>query len=564
MSEFDLPRADILDVIGKGLTEADLIDAHQLGPNARLRRIEREPLLETTWHVLAEAAAEIPDQLAWNFFEQDAAMTYQEALAAVNRLAGGLQAIGIGSGSHVAIMLPNVPAFPIAWLAISRLGAVMVPVNARYTAEELTYVLNDSDSEFLIIDGQFLDVLAKLETTPAALSDANIIVHDGPTDGARRSFEVVVAQGLPDYDPGYPVSAQALLNIQYTSGTTGFPKGCMLRQCYWTATAKVAAERDGIVTKTVLAHQPFFYMDPQWMMLMAFYQRGTVFIANGPSAARFMDWVRRFKVQTCILPEVLYRQPPHPDDANNDLRRAAIYNVRKEVHADMEKRFAVQAREAFGMTEVGSTLFTPIEATDMVGSGTCGIPVAFRETRVVDDDGQDVPQGEIGELVVRGPTILLGYYNKPEATEESFFGEWFRTGDLFRQDERGFHYIVGRKKDMIRRSSENIAAREVEVALMRMTAVEEAAVVAVPDPVRGEEVKAYIILQDGFTLEDAPPEKILKHAEEYLAVFKVPRYVAYRDELPRTPSLKVKKAELKAEAEDLRLGAFDRVDGVWR
>ena len=148
--------------------------------------------------------------------------------------------------------------------------------------------------------------------------------------------------------------------------------------------------------------------------------------------------------------------------------------------------------------------------------------------------------------------------------KESFFGEWFRTGDLFRQDERGFHYIVGRKKDMIRRSSENIAAREVEVALMRMEAVEEAAVVAVPDPARGEEVKAYIILQDGFTPEDAPPEKILQHAEEYLAVFKVPRYVTYRDELPRTPSLKVKKVELKAEAEDLRLGAFDRVDGVWR
>jgi len=178
MPEFDLPRADILDVIGKGLTEADLIDAHRLGPNARLRRIEREPLLETTWHVLAEAAAEIPDQVAWNFFEQDAAMTYQEALAAVNRLAGGLQAIGIGSGSHVAIMLPNVPAFPIAWLAISRLGAVMVPVNARYTAEELAYVLNDSDSEFLIIDGQFLEILAKVEIKPAALSDTNIIVHD--------------------------------------------------------------------------------------------------------------------------------------------------------------------------------------------------------------------------------------------------------------------------------------------------------------------------------------------------------------------------------------------------
>ena len=472
--------------------------------------------------------------------------------------------MGVGQGSHVAVMLPNVPAFPTAWLAISRLGAVMVPVNARYTAEELTYVLNDSDSEFLIIGGQFLDALAKVERRPDALTDGHIIVYDGVAEGERRLFDDLAQLGDPDFDPGYAVSAQALLNIQYTSGTTGFPKGCMLRQCYWTATAKVAAERDGIITKTVLAYQPFFYMDPQWMMLMAFYQRGTVFIANGPSASRFMDWVRRYRIQNCILPEVVYRQPPHPEDANNELRRVAIYNVRKEVHADMEQRFAVQAREAFGMTEVGSTLFTPLEATNMVGSGTCGIPVAFRQTRVVDDEGEDVRQGEIGELVVRGPTILLGYYNKPEATKEAFFDEWFRTGDLFQQDERGFHDIVGRKKDMIRRSSENIAAREVEVALMRMEEIEEAAVIAVPDPARGEEVKAYIMLQDGYTPEDLPPDRILQHAKTYLAVFKVPRYIAYRDDLPRTPSLKVKKVDLKAEAEDLRIGAFDCVDGVWR
>ena len=242
MSEIDLPRADILEVIGKGLTKADLIDAHILGPKARQRRIEDIPLPETTWHVLAEAAAEIPDNVAWNFFELGAALTYREVLAAVNRFAGGLAAVGVGRGSHVAVMLPNVPAFPVVWLAISRLGAVMVPVNARYTAEELTYVLNDSDAEFLVIDGQFLDTLAKVEQRPDALTDGHIIVHNGMAEGDRRRFDDVARLGDSDFGPGYDVSAQALLNIQYTSGTTGFPKGCMLRQCYWTATAKVAAE----------------------------------------------------------------------------------------------------------------------------------------------------------------------------------------------------------------------------------------------------------------------------------------------------------------------------------
>jgi len=288
-----------------------------------------------------------------------------------------------------------------------------------------------------------------------------------------------------------------------------------------------------------------------------------LFIANRPSASRFMDWVRAHHIHFCIFPEVVYRQPPNPKDGDNDLRRVAIYGVRKSVHADLQQRFNVQAREAFGMTEIGSTLFVPLEAVEMVGSGSCGVPAAFRECRVVDDDGKDVAVGDIGELVVRGPNILLGYYNKPAATAESFFDDWFRTGDLFRQDENRFLYIVGRKKDMIRRSSENIAAREVEAALMLMPEIDEAGVVPVPDEERGEEVKAYVVLADGYKQEDAPPERIIAHAREHLAVFKVPRYVEYRTDFPRTPSLKLKKGELIAEKEDLRAGSWDAVEEVW-
>lgn len=276
-----------------------------------------------------------------------------------------------------------------------------------------------------------------------------------------------------------------------------------------------------------------------------------------------MDWVRAHDIHFCIFPEVVYRQPPDPRDGKNDLRRVAIYGVRKSVHADLQQRFNVQAREAFGMTEIGSTLFVPLESTEMVGSGSCGVPAAFREVRVVDDDGNDVSRGEIGELVVRGPNILLGYYNKPEATADSFFGDWFRTGDLFQQDENGFLYIVGRKKDMIRRSSENIAAREVEAALMLLPEIDEAGVVPVPDDVRGEEVKAYVVLAEGYTQADAPPEKIIEHAGAHLAVFKVPRYLEYRTDFPRTPSLKLKKGELIAEKDDLRKGSWDALERAW-
>jgi acyl-CoA synthetase (AMP-forming)/AMP-acid ligase II len=558
MHSLDQPSSDILDIIGKNLSQDDLVDAHIRGPRQRLRQIESERLPDTIYDVLADAAVEIPNQLALHFFDTGEKLTYRELLDTVNRLASGLNRYGVRKGHHVGVMLNNLPSFPITWLALGRLGAVVIPINIRYTAPEVGYVLNDSDAEYLIIDNAYAALLEEIESLPAVLTADRIVVQ-----GGEDSFNNLLELGDASFVPSELVGPEDLMNIQYTSGTTGFPKGCMLRHRYWVGTATVASRRDGVVYKNILAHQPYFYMDPQWMTLMAFLQRGTLFIANRPSASRFMDWVRAHHIHFCIFPEVVYRQPPNPKDGDNDLRRVAIYGVRKSVHADLQQRFNVQAREAFGMTEIGSTLFVPLEAVEMVGSGSCGVPAAFRECRVVDDDGKDVAVGDIGELVVRGPNILLGYYNKPAATAESFFDDWFRTGDLFRQDENRFLYIVGRKKDMIRRSSENIAARAVAAALRLLPESDEAGVVPVPDEERGEEVKAYVVLADGYKQEDAPPERIIAHAREHLAVFKVPRYVEYRTDFPRTPSLKLKKGELIAEKEDLRAGSWDAVEEVW-
>ena len=183
--------------------------------------------------------------------------------------------------------------------------------------------------------------------------------------------------------------------------------------------------------------------------------------------------------------------------------RANIYGAPRDLHARIEQRFDVVAREAFGMTEVGPARFMPIEATDMVGSGACGVPSPFRECKVIDGSGNEVAPGEVGELCIRGRGILLGYYNNPSATESAFLDGWFRTGDAFRRDERGYFYIQGRYKDMIRRSAErNIAAREVEAVLNGLNEVGESAAVPVPDAIRGEEVKAYIVLREGVPASD--------------------------------------------------------------
>jgi len=532
----------------------------------RHRFIESESLPPNIGTLLDQAAEEAPDRDAWNFFEGGGPITYRELRRAVNRTANALRQWGVGKGTHVAAMLPNIPLMPTIWLALARLGAVMVPVNIRYTARELRYVVEDAHVEFLILHADFAPLLGQRGEDGAALAlDPGQIALVGAADLAPwRSFESLLKEQADALELDYEVRCDDLMNIQYTSGTTGFPKGCMLTQRYWLNSGKVNGLRDGKRFERILAATPFFYLDPQWLLLVAFYQRGTLFVAHRQSASRFAGWLREHRINFCLFPEAVYKQPPHQDDAKTVLIRANIYGVRKESHADLRRRFNAPAMEAFGMTEVGPCLYVPLENIEMIGSGSCGIPAPFRQCRVVDESGKDVRDGETGELVVRGSGIMSGYYCKPEANRDSYFGEWFRTGDLFRRDERGFHYIVGRLKDMVRRSSENIAAREVEAVLRGMPEVLEAAIVPVPDEIRGEEVKAYIVLQPDARERGVEIDRIFAYCEANLATFKVPRYLEFIDALPKTPSEKIAKGALLNSKQDLRAGSYDRVEGRWR
>jgi long-chain acyl-CoA synthetase len=531
----------------------------------RRRQIEAEPLPANVPALLREAAAAKPDHVAIDFFETPERLTYSQLEARVRQLAAGLASLGVGQGTHVAVMLPNVSAFPVTWLAIATLGAVMVPVNGAYTPREVAYVTGDAEATWLVIEEGYLPTFEAIEARPERLVESRIVVLGRPRPG-QKSWQDVLALGMTaPPPPECPATLDDLLNIQYTSGTTGFPKGCMLTHRYWLTIGKVNARRDGRVYERILASTPYFYMDPQWLTLMAFYQRGTVYVAKRQSASRFMQWVREHRINFTLFPEVAFKQPPHPLDTQNEIVRVNAYGLNKANHAALEERFDFICREAFGMTEIGSGMFVPMEATDMVGSGTCGTVVPFRETKVVDDEGNEVPPGVEGELLVRGPGILLGYWRKPEATAAAIDRDgWFRTGDVFRKDERGFHFIVGRKKDMIRRAGENIAAGEVEAVLRTLPQIAEAAAVPVPDDMRKEEVKVYLVLQPGLSRDDATPAAVIAHCERNLAKFKVPRYVAYVDALPKTASGKIAKHVLTKDVADLRKDSFDRVDAVWR
>jgi len=528
----------------------------------RRRRIEVEPLPASIGALLDEAADAAPAALAWNFFDSGEETTYGALRSAVNRLANGLREAGVAKGTHVAVMLPNVAAMPTTWLALARLGAVMVPVNIAYTPRELEYVVTDSDASYLVIHDECLAALDGLQQLPPALPERNVFVVGAPGQPTRRSWEDL-GRGQPEalsFD--VDIALDDLMNIQYTSGTTGFPKGCMLSHRYWLLLARVQGEHDGRRYTRVMAANPFFYMTPQWLLLLAFYSRGTLYVARRLSGSRYLSWIREHRIEFCLFPEAAYRQPPQPDDADNGIVRVSTYGFPRQEQRRLEERFDFVAREAFGMTEIGTGLFVPIEAADMIGSGSCGIEEPFRQCRIADEAGHTLPDGAVGELLVRGPGMLQGYYKKPEATAAAFHGDWFRTGDLFRRDERGYFYIVGRVKDMIRRSGENIAAREVEEVVLGIAAVAEAACIPVPDSQRGEEVKLLVVLQPGVSRDDLSPQAILTHCRAALAPFKVPRYIAYVGALPKTGSAKIAKAELRRAANPTA-GCFDAVSDKW-
>ena len=529
---------------------------------ARIEEIESAPLPDNIDSLLDASAEAVPNRLAWNFFESGETIDYVTLRKTVNRLAHGMSEAGIQEGQHVGVMLPNISAFPLTWLALARLGAVMVPINIAYTPRELTFIVENGDVEWLVIHDTCLPTLDTLGRLPGKLQPNHLYTVQSSRPSMPR-WESLLSNGQEDFRPRYDVKLDDPMNIQYTSGTTGFPKGCILSHRYWLITSKVNAFRDGRQYQHILAPTPFFYMDPQWLLLMTFFHRGTLFVANRQSPSRFMGWVREHQINFCLLPYLVHKQPETPDDKNHALVRVNVYGIPKDIHADIEARFDLIAREAFGMTESGTCLFMPIEATSMTGSGSCGKPGPFREARIVDQAGQPVEAGQTGELQVRGPGMLRGYYKNPEATAAAFDGDWFRTGDLFRQDEQGYFYIVGRVKDMIRRAGENIAAREVESVINALPQVAESAAVPVPDDIRGEEVKAYVVLREDFSPEDLPIDSVVAHCAARLARFKVPRYITYSDALPKTPSGKIAKKQLTQDVADLKKGSYDRIQEKW-
>jgi len=495
-------------------------------------------------HMLVDQAAErFGDRPLWFSIDDGVTIGFEEFRRQTLKCAQALRNLGVGYGVLVAVMLPNAPAYVITWMALARIGAVMIPVNTRSTRRELDYVLRDSQSTFLVIDEAYFGSLGLDRDGDAFIESSRVIVHGDMDLPGAISWKKAVAAAVAEPVDEAGITPSTLMSVQYTSGSTGLPKGCLLTQDYWIVLGYARANQ-GLPPTRLLIDKPLSYMGGMWRFLICLYLGCTACVARQFSLTSLQQRLVDHQIDFFSATDAVAKLPDHPGIASLKVAWISISGLSRELHKPLEAKFRAPVRELYGLTETGATLYMPGNADVMSGSGSCGIPAPFRECRIVNAEGDDVRCGEVGELWVRGRGILLGYHNQPEATNAAFSGDWFRTGDLFKQDEAGYFYIQGRIKDSIRRSGENISAREVESVAAGVPGVLECAAVAVPDALRGQEVKLCISLQPGFSRESVTPELLFEHCSERLAPFKVPRYLEYLTELPHTSSGKVAKQEL--------------------
>ncbi len=505
-------------------------------------RMAADPSIPTLTGLLAQRAADSGGREFLRF--GDWSWTFAEIDAWTSRLAHRLIEVdGVRPGDRVAIMLPNVVHWPVGWLAALKAGAVVVPVNCSYQRADLAFVLRDSGARVVLTDTERSGLVAEVARDEALEVDVLDVADDG-------------AEPFPASAPDRVAEGSTLANLQYTSGTTGFPKACMLTHDYWVRLGWLCSGAAGLGGDDVLlTAQPFSYMDPQWNTAVALTVGAPLVVLPRFSASSFMADVRRHRATFVYvlgsMPTLLFKQPPAADDRDNALRAVFCSAVPVALHAQLEERWGAPWREVYGMTESGIDLFSAFEDAASVGSGSLGRPVPTKHVRVVDPADPaagEVPAGEPGELVISGRPMMSGYWNRPDATANTLRDGWLHTGDLVVRRPDGGIQIVGRIKDMVRRGGENVACAEVEAVLERDDRIVSAAVVAEPDEVLGEEVKAFLQVREGVPANRGTAQDIVTRAGAQLARFKVPRYVEFVADFPRTPSERVSKPALKARA----------------
>jgi long-chain acyl-CoA synthetase len=500
--------------------------------------------------IVEQSAKRAPGKVAVAL--DDNRLRYAELNGAANKLANALAGLGVRRGDKVALMLPNTPHFPIAYYAILKTGATVVPLNVLFKQSEVQYHLDDSDAVALIAWEGFLG--EALPGFQGAERCRNLVVVQAPGSSAALPENALgFNQAMAEHSSGFataPTMPDDTAVILYTSGTTGRPKGAELSHFNMFFNAMVCAEKLlGLAPDDVLlATLPLFHSFGQTcVMNVSVYLGATITMLPRFDPVKAAEVIQRDKVTFFAgVPTMYFYLLNHPEIANFDLsslRRCVSGGsaMPVEVMHSFNKRHNVTIMEGYGLSETSPVAsFNHLDRPTRPGS--IGTPIWGVEMAVMTPEGTPAAQGELGEIAIRGHNVMKGYYKRPEASAEAIRDGWFFSGDLARQDEEGYFFIVDRVKDMIIRGGFNIYPREIEEVLYAHPAVAEAAVVGVPDAALGEEVKAVVALKPG---QSATPEELIAYCKDRLAAFKYPRSVELRESLPKTATGKILKRELK-------------------
>jgi long-chain acyl-CoA synthetase len=477
------------------------------------------------------------------FYDRD--ITYRELDEASGSIACGLKGLGIGKGDRVCILMDNSPEYYFAYLGIMKLGAISGPVNCWWQTREIQYLIKDSGAAALIMDANYRPHIEKIKGECPGLKH---IIERGAPDRTYLSFEEMVS-GKAAPEP-VNIGLDDISTIVYTSGTTGNPKGVLLSHGNILTNSMQAGKLANIrENDVVMCFLPLFHVNGLVITGTAPMCAGSqIVLRKGFSAGEFWDCVSRYKVSIFSGVPTVYQillNTPGSEKADVSSLRYGVCGAAPmpvETIRKFEEKFNMIIIEGYGLTEgtAGATA-NPIDGVRKIGS--IGIPLADSEVKIFDDDDREVPQGDVGEIVIRGGNVMKGYYNKPEETAKTLRGGWLHTGDMAYRDADGYLFIVDRKKEMIIRGGENIYPKELEEIMYSHPQVQEVAVVGVKDEIYGEEVMACIVPKSGEAIDT---EAFRQWCKENMASYKVPRYVNIRPQLPKNILGKILKKELKA------------------
>ncbi len=494
--------------------------------------------------ILTESARRSSERTALKL--DDAEVTYAQLDDASARVARLLSDRGVAAGDRVGIMLPNVPYFAVCYYGVLRAGGVVVPMNVLLKEREVAFYLGDSQAKLLFAWHQFADAA---EMGAAEAGAECVLVKPG-------EFEQLLAGVEPEPEVAERGEDDTAV-ILYTSGTTGKPKGAELTHRNLSGNVEVVNGMFGFGEHTVtLGALPLFHSFGQTCALNSTIRAGgcVTFIPRF-DAAKALEIIERDKVRVFEGVPTMYAGMLHAEDREGydtstlQLCVSGGAAMPGEVLRGFEEAFGCKVLEGYGLSETSPVAsFNHPDRERKVGS--IGTPVEGVEMKVVDDQGNEVPRGEVGEIVIRGHNVMKGYWNRPEATQEAIDSDgWFRTGDMARVDEDGYFFIVDRKKEMIIRGGYNVYPREIEEVIYEHPAVREAAVIGIPHPELGEEVGAAIALKPDVDVTEAELRDFVKGR---VAAYKYPRQVWFVDELPKGPTGKILKREIKAPVEATR------------